>query len=455
MKLKWIVSTTAIILLIIVAFLGLAKHDSVMAAQDEGTKIEGSLVDRFATDGSADFIVRFNDQADLSAAYTMDWDARGEFVYNTLRETAATSQVNAIGMLNTDGLRYETFIAGNEIYVWGGSLDVATDLAVLPEVSSIRATRTYYIDPVIVNKPLENISWAGDFLTYNAQTTVGSSPDAITDWGITDTKADQFWAAYGRGLGMVVANIDTGVQWNHPALDQAFKCGGNPADPACWRDPSNICGGSACDNNGHGTHTMGTMVGDDDPGLTYIVGMAPDAKWIACKGCETGSCSDFALNSCADWILAPGGSAGNRPNVVNNSWGGGGGDTWYQAKVNAWVAAGIFPAFSAGNSYDCNTLGSPGDYQASFSSASHMSNRTISDFSSKGPSAFGHEPYTKPNISAPGSSICSSIPGSSWSCGYSGTSMASPHSAGAVALLWACNPTYVGDIDDDFPITTK
>ena len=104
---------------------------------------------------------------------------------------------------------------------------------------------------------------------------------------------------------MVVANIDTGVQWNHPALDQAFKCGGNPADPACWRDPATYAVGSACDNNGHGTHTMGTMVGDDDPGLTYIVGMAPDAKWIACKGCGTHQCSDFALNSCADWILAP------------------------------------------------------------------------------------------------------------------------------------------------------
>ena len=112
MKLKWIVSTTAIILLIIAAFLGLAKHDSVMAAQEEGAKIEGLLLDRFAADGSADFIVRFTEQADLSPAYSMDWDARGEFVYNSLRETAANSQVNAKGILDVAGLKYETFISG-------------------------------------------------------------------------------------------------------------------------------------------------------------------------------------------------------------------------------------------------------------------------------------------------------------------------------------------------------
>jgi N-acetylneuraminic acid mutarotase len=95
-------------------------------------------------------------------------------------------------------------------------------------------------------------------------------------------------------------------------------------------------------------------------------------------------------------------------------------------------------------------MGSPGDYQESFASASHTSARIISDFSSKGPSPFGHDPYTKPNISAPGSAVCSTVPGGGWSCGYSGTSMASPHSAGAVALLWSCNPSLVGQIDATF-----
>ncbi len=449
MKLKWLINTTAILLLIFVAFVGLASHDSVMAAQDGSSKIESLLLERFTAEGSADFIVRFTEQADLSAAYSMDWNARGEFVYNTLRDTAANSQVNAIAILGGSGYKYETIFAGNDLYVWSGSLAVANQLAALPEVYFIRAPRTFYIDPTTVDKPLENITWAGDLLATKAQTTVGGSTDAITDWGIIDSKADQFWVAFGvQGEGIKVANIDTGVQWDHPALVDQFACPNDPSNPDCWADPSNICGGSACDNAGHGTHTMGTMVADDDPALSYIAGMAPNSTWIACKGCESSSCSEYALTTCATWLLAPGGDPLNRPNVVNNSWGGGGGDTWYQSYVQAWAADGIFPAFSAGNSTGCSSMGSPGDYQESFASTGHTSNRTHAW--SQGPSAFGHEPYTKPNITAPSNSICSTVPGNGWSCGYSGTSMASPHSAGAVALLWSCNPDLIGQINLTF-----
>jgi hypothetical protein len=447
------------VLLLAGMLMGLVQPGSVRANAPEAPavqtaeKIEGYLLDQFAAQGSADFVVRFTEQADLSAAYSMDWEARGEFVYNTLTETARQAQATAKGMLDAMGLEYKTFIAGNDLYVYNGNLDVAETLAGLPEVSDVYAARTYYIDPVVIESPLASVTWAGDLLARKVLTGVGASPDALA-WGISYTNADQFWTAFGvQGDGMVVANIDTGVQWNHPALDQAFKCGGNPADPACWADPSNICGGSACDNNGHGTHTMGTMVGDDDPALTWQAGMAPNAQWIACKGCESSSCSDTALNACADWILAPDGNPANRPNVVNNSWGGGGGDTWYLAKVQAWVAAGVFPAFSAGNAGSgCSTLGSPGDYQESFGSAAHDSAGTIAGFSSRGPSAFGHDPYTKPNIASPGVSVCSSIPTNGWSCGYSGTSMASPHTAGAVALLWSCNPGLVGQIDTTFQV---
>jgi hypothetical protein len=468
MKLKWMVNSLVLILFCLTVFFGLAHRDSAVAAGDGNEKIETILIDKITADGSADFIVRFTVQADLSAAYSMDWNARGEFVYNTLRETAEQGQATAKSTLDAQGLPYQTFIAGNELYVWGkkqavtNSADALTELtilntlAALPEVTSIQATHTYTIDPVVEVKPLENITWAGDYLAYNTLTTVNNSTNATVDWGITDTKANLFWSTFGmKGGGIKVANIDTGVQWNHPALINQFACLGNPGNPACWYDPSHICsGGTACDNNGHGTHTMGTMVAKDDPALLYIAGMAPDATWIACKGCESSTCSEFALKACADWILAPDGDPANRPNVVNNSWGDTGGNNWFQTRVQAWRAAGIFPAFSAGNSGPgCSTLGSPGDYQESFSSAAHDKFRKIASFSSRGPSSFfGHEPYTKPNLSAPGVNICSTVPNNYWSCGYSGTSMASPHTAGAVALLWSCNPALVGMVDATFQL---
>jgi len=398
-------------------------------------KIEPALLDTLSAEGQADFVLVMAAQADLSAAPAIaDWSARGWYVYDTLRAAARESQAAAQDYMSKRGLAFQSFFAGNELYVYAGDLQAAQDLAGLEGVALVRATRTYYVDPILA--------------------AARPAPQAIVDWGIIDTKADQFWATFGvQGDGMVVANIDTGVQWNHPALDQAYKCPTNPTDPACWLDPSNICGGTVCDNNGHGTHTMGSMAADDDPALTYIAGMAPNAQFIMCKGCETNSCSDAALNACADWIVAPGGNPNNRPHVVNNSWGGGGGDPWYEAKVQAWVASGIFPAFSAGNSgSSCSSLGSPGDYQVSFGTAAHDSSRAAASFSSRGPSDYGHDPYTKPNISAPGVDICSCVPTDSWDCTYSGTSMASPHTAGAVALLWSCNAALVGQIDQTFQI---
>ncbi len=406
---------------------------SQSAAQN--VNIENELLQKLTDGRKANFFVRMGDQADLSAAYDIkDWNARGEYVYKTLSEFAAVSQKPVIEYAKVRGLEYKSLIAGNSVAIWAGDLQAVQDLASITGVASLELERIIPLpEPILVE---------------------GDAPEGVA-WGLQDTGADDVWADYGyTGSGIKVANIDTGVQWNHPALVNQFACPGNPSSSACWADPSNICGGSACDNNGHGTHTMGTMIGDD--GGANQIGMAPGATWIACKGCESNSCSDFALEGCADWILAPGGKAANRPHIVNNSWGGGGGDNWYLAKVNAWRAAGIYPAFSAGNSGSgCNTLGSPGDYQESFGTAAHNSARTIASFSSRGPSAFGHTPYTKPNISAPGVSICSSVPTDKYSCSWSGTSMASPHSAGAVALIWSGCPSYLGQINQTFELLQR
>jgi len=427
---KWV--TRTLFLVLAVAALPLLASASPAAPMEQPQNVDADLWQALVEGQSSDLVVEFAQQADLSAAFDMDWETRGNYVVNTLKTVAEHVQARAISYAENAGLRHKTFLAGNELYLWNADLEAAAGLASLQEVAYVRAPKIVYLEPILGEAP---------------------GPAATTDWGITDTKADQFWSTFGvQGDSIVVSNIDTGVQWNHPALVNEFRCPSAPSDSTCWYDPSNVCGGSACDNNGHGTHTMGTMVADDNPSLAYIVGMAPNAKWIACKGCETSSCSEFALNSCADWILAPGGSAGKRPHVVNNSWAGGSCENWYLSKVQAWRAAGIFPAFAAGNQYDCDSLGSPGDYQESFASASHKSSRTISSFSSKGPSCYGHNPYTKPNISAPGENICSTVPTDGWNCGYSGTSMACPHTAGAVALLWSCNPALVGKIDQTFQL---
>jgi len=132
------------------------------------------------------------------------------------------------------------------------------------------------------------------------------------------------------------------------------------------------------------------------------------------------------------------------PNIVNNSWGGGQGDNWFESYVQAWVAAGIFPAFSNGNlGPNCPSASDPGDYPESFATGAVDNTGEIASFSGRGPGSFNND--LKPDLVAPGVSVWSS-----WNNnGYvelTGTSMASPHTAGAVALLWSAVPALKGDV---------
>jgi len=369
-----------------------------------------------------------------TASRTRGWRARGTAVYNALTSAASTSQASLKSYLDAKGVKYKAHWIVNAVRV---EADEAT-IAELKKRSDV--ARVFDDGHLEIPQPIPSTGQA--------------SVDAV-EWNIENIRASEAWDAFGtRGEGIVIANIDTGVQFDHPALVHQYR--GTVAEGSYdhnynWFDPSSVCGfpsDEPCDNAGHGTHTMGTMVGDD--GGDNQIGVAPGARWIAAKGCEDFSCSFDALLSSGEWILAPTDLNGEnprpdlRPHIVNNSWGGGGGDEFYRSIVQAWVAAGIFPAFSIGNSgyYGCDTGGSPGDYPESYAAGAYDIGNNLAGFSSKGPSLFGE---IKPNIAAPGVDVRSSVPD-----GYaffSGTSMASPHVAGSVALLWSAAVALEGDID--------
>lgn len=266
---------------------------------------------------------------------------------------------------------------------------------------------------------------------------------ASVEWSIERIGAPAVWDMGVDGQGAVVASIDTGVDWQHPALRDKYR-GYDPAtgevdhtysffDPVNGRDVP-------YDDDGHGTHVTGTMVGSEPDGSNQV-GVAPGAKWISVQAFTPLGAYDRDLLAAAEWILAPGGDVTKAPDVVNNSWGGGPGlNEWYRDAVTAWRASDIFPAFAAGNTTLSNPGGPgsvavPANYPESFAVGATNSNDERATFSLLGPSPYDE---IKPDIAAPGQGVRSSVPGGGYAA-YNGTSMASPAVAGTVALLRSAN----------------
>ncbi|WP_405684401.1 S8 family serine peptidase [Streptomyces sp. NBC_00057] len=394
-------------------------------------KVEPELLGQLQKERKVTFWVEFDRDADLqAAAKARTKTERAAAVLAAKQKQAKTSQANAMKLLKSAGVDHTSFWINNSIQVVGGQ-ELVEKLAALPEVAQINSDEEIKLDTPV----------AGE-----AEPTV----DAV-EWNIDRIEAPRVWNELEvRGEGIVVANIDSGVRYDHPALKNQYR--GLNADGTYdhnynWFDPTQDCDTAApCDKNGHGTHTMGTMVGDD--GGTNTIGVAPGAKWIAVKGCAT-VCTEESLLAAGQWIIAPTDLTGGSPrpdlapDVVNNSWGGDGFDPFYQEIVTAWRAAGIFPAFSNGNSGpSCNTSGSPGSYLSSYSSGAFDINNDIASFSSRGT---GENGTIKPNLAAPGVNVRSSWMDGSYNT-ISGTSMASPHTAATVALMWSASPALQGDV---------
>jgi subtilisin family serine protease len=387
--------------------------------------------------GETDFFVFLRPQADLSRAGAFTTHAeRTRYVYETKKAEADQTQAGLRRLLTDREVPFTAYWIANAIKVTGDSA-LKAELSGRDEVDRIVADRTYPLIKPVRQQP--------------AASTQGA------EWNIGHIRAPEAWTAFGaRGEGVVVGTIDTGAQFDHPAIARHYRGAAQPGalqHDYSWYDPSVVCGNpslSPCDNIGHGTHVLGTIVGDDGQGNQ--TGAAPGADWIAAKGCESEFCSTSALLASGQWMLAPTDLNGSNPrpdlapNVINNSWGGGPGDPFYQQIVSSWVAAGIFPVFAGGNAGPgCSTAGSPGDYADSYSVGAFDRGNAIATFSSRGPGKFGAE--VKPNITAPGVRVRSSVPGNGYA-EMDGTSMATPHVTATVALMWSASQVLRGRVTE-------
>jgi bacillopeptidase F len=432
-------------------------------------KVSKRLSDQFKDEKMVTFLIKFKEQVDAnevakSAEKQADLQLassakkkliKRNAIVSELRSTAISTQANVLEYLEKEASvgnakEIQSFFIVNGMAVTA-TKQVAEKIAEFPEVEKIL--------PNEVRQLHEPANRGNSLLVENKK-----PASENVEWNIDRVGAPQVWEMGIDGTGTVVASIDTGVQWNHPALKQQYRGYDANTDTVdhefSWFDAT--AGQSVpYDDHGHGTHVTGTMVGAE-PNGTNIIGVAPGAKWIAVRAFTASGGTDAALLAAGEYILAPKDANGNpnpamAPDVVNNSWGGGPGlDEWYRPMVQAWRAAEIFPEFSAGNTRAGNpggpgSVATPANYPESFATGATDSNNILASFSLQGPSPYGH---MKPEISAPGVNIRSAVPGSGYEGGWNGTSMAGPHVSAAVALLKQVNSSLTVEELEQILLTT-
>lgn len=399
--------------------------------------------------GQVEVLVLLAARADLGAARRSghDWLSRRRAVTDALRATAKDSQRDVLATLHARGLATRSFFTTNAVLVRADRALMA-ELAARPDVSEVVGNPLVRADlPVLAPSP--------------------ARPKAAVPWGVARVGAPDLWAAGHDGAGLVIGGQDTGVRWTHEALRDHYRGwdGATATHDVSWHDsihdaPGNPCGVDTvepCDDLGHGSHTIGTAAGGT---ADEAIGVAPGARWIACRNMAEGWGSPARYLECFDWTLAPWapgadpatGDPALGADVTVNSWvcPPDEGCAWdaIEPAVQAHRAAGIFTAASAGNSGPaCGTVNAPpATYAEAFSVGASTPGDGVAWFSSRGPATDTGE--LKPDVVAPGVGVRSVDASSDTTYGDgSGTSMAGPHAAGAVAVLWSAVPALRGDVD--------
>ena len=443
----WAGMLAIVSVLLAIAAVGPAANNAGAAAPTENSarsfaseKLAPDLLNEFNTSrtGKVRYLVVLREQADTSNSIR-DWNARGWYVYNKLREVANRTQPPVAEFIKGQQQRgnvdsYKSYYIINAFQVVG-NLTSAEAVASLSEVARVDVFPRVELDPV---QPV-------------------TDPNAV-EWNVNHIRAPAAWQIMCpdgnpcQGYGSVAGSLDTGARHTHQALVRQYRGTISPGNydhnynwwPAVGSSPVPVDDPGA---SYHGTHTIGTIVGEDES-QTNQIGVAPRGKWIATNGIASGA-TDADVIEAGQWILAPWDLNGQnpdparRPDVASNSWGYGAsnyacsGMTFFRDVVINWRNAGIFPSFSAGNA---GTTGNriPSAYPETFETGSITQGWTISSFSSRGPSCFDGGQH--PQVVTGGSSVRSASGASD--TGYSvlsGTSMAQPATAGSVLILKQAN----------------
>ncbi|HHS95014.1 MAG TPA: T9SS type A sorting domain-containing protein [Phaeodactylibacter sp.] len=427
------------------------------------SKVDPALLAKAQTHNTLDFLILMKAQKSMAQMPTFSTkEEKGQYVFEQLQEMATRTQAPIIALLESHQASYHPFYIVNAIYA-KGNLELMRLLASHPAVAQLQ------------NNPQSKL----DIVDRGAAIS-GASPRTEAEWGIQMIGADKIWDLGITGEGVVVAGQDTGYEWEHPAIKEKYRgWDGNQVDHNYnWHDAIheinplhndsiispdlNDCGLDVpypCDDHNHGTHTMGTMLGNASD---YKIGVAPDARWMACRNMERGYGSPVTYIECFEWLLAPtdlnhaNPKPALAPHVINNSWScpemeGCNESNWQTMRmvVDNLKAAGIVVVVSAGNSgvQGCESVSAPAAmFDNSFTVGASMEADTIAHFSSRGPVEVDGSGRLKPNVIAPGYNVLSSIRNGAYAK-FSGTSMSGPHVAGAVALIISAYPELAGEVE--------
>jgi subtilisin family serine protease len=410
----------------------------------------------------ASFLVVLREQADLSGAEALtEKGEKGRFVFDALRAQAEVSQGPLLARLEAAGVPFGSFYLVNMIEVEGNRA-LAEELAARRDVSSVASNPQVRLEPQPVIGLQPEASPPASRLPPSAA--------SAAEPNIAKVGAPDVWARGFTGQGIVVGMADTGVTWDHPALKSHYRGFGGTtvSHDYNWHDAihdarvGNPCGSNApepCDDLGHGTSTASLVVGDDGAGNQ--VGMAPGARFIACRNMDLNFGTVARYTECFQFFLAPTDHNGQNPrpdlaaHVINNSWGcvrppdeDCTDPNILKSVVENVVAAGIVVVASAGNSgLSCSTISDPPAlYDASFTVGATTLSDGIASFSSWGPITVDGSNRLKPDISAPGVNLRVASPPSGYESNFSGTSGSTPHVTGAIALLWSAAPQLIGKV---------